>query len=168
MQKSWIAEKLWALRTARTLDELILFLQEILEAMEFDYFAFKPALYGPEVHTNFSWEWCKRYRDCDYRLIDPILAVMEALGLSFLWERARVYMPLNTEQKTIMAEARDAGLVSGAAFPVWIFPRVKGIISLASSMSDHDFARLFAARYEDIRLLLQIFCERFKQLMRND
>lgn len=67
---------------------------------------------------NYSEEWIQHYQDKGYKFIDPVVKSCFATNRPFTWETLMRTQSLSVDERLLMNEAEDAGLLDGIAVPV--------------------------------------------------
>ncbi|MCA6107970.1 autoinducer binding domain-containing protein [Bradyrhizobium cenepequi] len=104
-------------------------------------FAEPPRLQGylpRAVTVNFPADWCHRYFDRNYHVIDPVVRRTPMLPGPFLWDELAKQYQLQAAEHVVLDEAREAGLKHGMSIPLFgPFGRVS-VVSFASPFDDAD------------------------------
>jgi len=121
-----------ALTEVRQLKSL---LQQHIEALGFDYFAFlvqhpvpftRPRVF---LFSTYPERWVKHYESQNYYAVDPVLLLCQRPGRGVEWTR-----DLFTGAGNLWAEANAAGLMSGFSCSAMAPNRAIGILSIASKL----------------------------------
>ncbi len=73
---------------------------------------------APAVALNYPTDWTDYYFEHGYQSSDPVLHFAPAMAHPFLWRWLEQSVRLNRAQATVMDDAREAGLLDGAAVPI--------------------------------------------------
>lgn len=144
------------IKSIRAEAELADLLSSILRDFGFRYYAVvnhvdlaaPPA--GSVRLTNYPESWRKRSSSHLYYADDPVLMTAQKLSLPFTWDDIPQYLQLTPRQKTILAEARAAGLTHGYTVPIHIPGQVSGSCSFVYDDGEIDPACFPAAHYVGI------------------
>ncbi|MCP3396931.1 MULTISPECIES: LuxR family transcriptional regulator [unclassified Bradyrhizobium] len=95
----------------------------------------------PLVAMKAPPDWCQRYLERKYYTIDPVVRRTPMFAAPFLWdELARVYQ-LQTCERRVLQEAREAGLKNGVSVPLFGPSGRISVMSFASLFDDADLQR---------------------------
>ncbi len=104
------------------------------------------------IVTNFPEQWVRRYIECDYDPIDPIIEVATHRLTPFSWTSVVKERRLTRRQARFMDEARECGLKEGITVPIY---GLNGDMAVLSAVSGDD--RIEVERYiEANRALLHM------------
>jgi LuxR family quorum-sensing system transcriptional regulator CciR len=73
---------------------------------------------APAVALNYPASWTDYYFEHGYQLTDPVLHYARGIAHPFLWHWLEQSVKLNGAQAMVMDQAREAGLLDGAAVPI--------------------------------------------------
>jgi DNA-binding CsgD family transcriptional regulator len=73
---------------------------------------------GHGLHGNYPEDWMRRYADCGYLAVDPVILSVRRLPGVFLWENMERDVGLTASQRKILCEAGEAGLRNGIGVPL--------------------------------------------------
>ena len=73
---------------------------------------------APAVALNYPASWTDYYFEHGYQSMDPVLHYARGIAHPFLWRWLEASVKLDEEQVLIMNQAREAGLLDGAAVPI--------------------------------------------------
>jgi hypothetical protein len=96
-----------------------------------------PEYLPPAVAVNFPRDWCDRYFERKYCLIDPVVLRTPTLSGPFMWDQLADRCQLQPGERLVREESREAGLKHGISVPLF---RPWGEVSGAS----------FASQFEDV------------------
>ncbi|NOJ50252.1 helix-turn-helix transcriptional regulator [Bradyrhizobium archetypum] len=104
-------------------------------------FAEPPRLPGylpPAGTVNFPPDWCRRYFERNYHVIDPVVRRTPTLPGPFVWDELAKQYKLQSGEQRVLDEAREAGLKHGMSVPLFgAFGRIS-VVSFASPFDDAD------------------------------
>lgn len=89
------------------------------------------------VTVTFPPDWCGRYVERKYRVIDPVVRRAPTLSRPFLWDQLAKKCQLQPSEHRVLAEAKEAGLKHGMSVPLY---GPLGQVALASFASPFDDA----------------------------
>lgn len=89
------------------------------------------------VTVTFPPDWCGRYVERKYRVIDPVVRRAPTLLRPFLWDQLAKKCQLQPSERRVLAEAKEAGLKHGMSVPLY---GPLGQVALASFASPFDDA----------------------------
>lgn len=144
------------IRTVRTEAELVSLVTQILSEFGFRYFALvshvdlvaPPA--GAVRIIKYPSSWKARSVEQRYYADDPVLLTAQHLALPFAWEDIPRHIDLTQRQRTILDEARVAGLPNGYTVPIHIPGQISGSCTFIYETGAIDPACLPAAHYVGI------------------
>lgn len=73
---------------------------------------------APAVALNYPASWTDYYFEHGYQSRDPVIHYARGIAHPFLWRWLEQSVKLNGAQTTVMDQAREAGLLDGAAVPI--------------------------------------------------
>lgn len=123
-----------------------------------------PGHVSPFVAMNFPHDWRERYLARKYDTIDPVVVFTPCLTRPFLWSWLQKRPHLEPRQRTILDEAREAGLKNGVSVPLhgpW--GRV-AVLSFAARDEDSEPV----ARMGHLNALAVLFQVAFDDLTRSE
>ncbi len=118
---------------------------------------------GHGIAKNYPDDWMSHYKANNYERIDPIPRYGYTASKPFTWELVMQTRKLRREEKKVMNEARDAGLLDGLAVP--LFGR-NGELAGVGMASSTGGVRLDASLVGKIRALSYQFHLTYTELMR--
>ena len=92
----------------------------------------------PAVATNYPTSWFKHYFERKYYEVDPIVRRTPSFSGPFVWDQLRGRFKLETREKLVLAESREAGLKHGISVPLFGPLGRISVVSFASSSDDAD------------------------------
>jgi DNA-binding CsgD family transcriptional regulator len=98
----------------------------------------QPEHLPPVVALNFPSDWCDRYFERKYHVIDPVVRRAPMLSGPFLWDQLADRCQLQPSEKLVLKEAREAGLKHGVSVPLFGPLRRVSVVSFASRFDDVD------------------------------
>lgn len=143
-------------RAVRTEAELIRLLTEILTEFGFQHFALVShvdLVAPPEGSVriiSYPANWKMRSAEQRYYADDPVLLTAQRLALPFTWDEIPRLIDLTRRQKTILNEAKSAGLPNGYTVPIHIPGQISGSCTFVYETDDVDPACFPAAHYVGI------------------
>lgn len=156
-------------RRAGSRDELFALLRTVAEEKGFEWVAYaalkdheryKPDLPKPIIMAAFPSGWQRRYFDCGFAAIDPVVNHAAEIAAPFVWGWLTGIVSTDDAQRRMMSEAQQAGLKTGVTIPL-LGPRSTAtLVSFASRSSTVDaeaelgvlgmFAATFHIAYLDL------------------
>ena len=109
---------------------------------------------GHGLMRNYPDDWMAHYTDKNYQDIDPVRQYVFQAPTAFLWEDMERHIKFSKEQKKCMAEAKEAGLNNGIAFPMRGPVGSLAGIGAASSVKKSEIS-------SDELALLNVACQQF-------
>ncbi|KRQ89860.1 autoinducer binding domain-containing protein [Bradyrhizobium valentinum] len=97
-----------------------------------------PEYLPPAVTVNFPPDWCHRYFERNYRVIDPVVRRTPMLPGPFLWDELAKQYQLQSGEQRVLDEAREAGLKHGMSVPLFGALGRVSVVSFASPFDDAD------------------------------
>lgn len=73
---------------------------------------------APAVALNYPAAWTDYYFEHGYQARDPVIQYARGISQPFLWRWLEQTFRLNKVQARVMDQAREAGLLDGAAIPI--------------------------------------------------
>lgn len=67
---------------------------------------------------NYSEEWINHYHDNNYKAVDPVLKSCFSTNRPFTWDKLMKTDNLTANERLLMSEAEEAGLLDGIAVPI--------------------------------------------------
>lgn len=110
-----------------------------------------------QILTTYPDSWREHYVGQGYAQCDPVLLESARTTLPYLWGAPGGFPSLTRVQRTLMAEAREAGIRSGLAIPVHQTGRRPSSLHIASDLSPRDFAALVGEHTHLLHLLALYF-----------
>ncbi|QHO79401.1 transcriptional regulator [Bradyrhizobium sp. CCBAU 051011] len=101
-------------------------------------FAEPPRLLGylpPTGTVNFPPDWCRRYYERNYRVIDPVVRRTPTLPGPFVWDELAKLEP---GERRVLDEAKEAGLKHGMSVPLFGALGRISVVSFASPFDEAD------------------------------
>lgn len=144
------------IRTVRTEAELVRLIIEILEKFGFRHFALLSHVdlaappEGAVRIVHYPPDWQAHSLNQRYYADDPVLLTAQRLALPFTWEEIPRHIELTQRQRTILAEARLAGLPNGYTVPIHIPGQISGSCTFVFEPGTIDPACFPAAHYVGI------------------
>lgn len=130
---SWRTETENHFQALATTQQLKGLLQDYIQSLGFDYFAFfiqhrvpftRPRVY---LHDTYPKLWIKRYKEQNYYAIDPVLQLCLRSGKGVEWTPE-----LFSSAKEMWQDACNFGLLSGFSCSAMASNRAVGILSIGS------------------------------------
>jgi DNA-binding CsgD family transcriptional regulator len=90
------------------------------------------------IALNYSEQWQRRYTECRYGEVDPVVAFTPRIARPFLWDQLRDRDLLTHRQQLVMNEAHEAGLRNGISVPLHGPSARVAVVSFASQFHDAD------------------------------
>ncbi|WP_426441086.1 autoinducer binding domain-containing protein [Bradyrhizobium genosp. P] len=90
------------------------------------------------VTVTFPTDWCRRYVERKYRIIDPVVRRAPMLSRPFLWDQLAKKCQLQPGEQRVLAEAKEAGLKHGMSVPLYGPLGQVAVASFASPFDDAD------------------------------
>ncbi len=97
-----------------------------------------PEYLPPALTVNFPPEWCHRYFERKYRVIDPVVRRTPMVSAPFLWDELAKQCQLQPAEQRVLDEAREAGLKHGMSVPLFGPLGRVSVVSFASPFDDVD------------------------------
>lgn len=119
---------------------------------------------APAVALNYPTSWTDYYFEHGYQWWDPVLHYSRGIAHPFLWRWLEQSVKLNSAQATVMDEAREAGLLDGAAVPIH-GPFGNVYLLTCASANRHARARLMLPT---LAVLATQFHAAYSELCRTD
>lgn len=147
-----------AMAEAKNLDDVFVGLRQQLERLSVERFAYeliwsdsgaRPLLYI----TSYPADWSKHYVEKNYSSHDMVIRNSARQIRPFTWQDVSRDRNLTPTQRLVFNEARDIGLRSGCSVPIHGPGAAKAYLSVASSLSDEEFAKIFLRNRHEIHLL---------------
>jgi DNA-binding CsgD family transcriptional regulator len=98
----------------------------------------QPELPPPAVALNFPSDWCDRYFERKYHVIDPVVRRAPMLSGPFLWDELADRCQLQPSERLVLEEGREAGLKHGVSVPLFGPLGRVSVVSFASRFDDVD------------------------------
>ena len=143
-------------RTVRTEAELLRLVTRILTEFGFQHFALVSHVdlvappEGAVRIINYPSSWKARSVEQRYYADDPVLLTAQRLALPFTWDDIPRHMDLTQRQRTILDEAKLAGLPNGYTVPIHIPGQISGSCTFVFETGAVDPACFPAAHYVGI------------------
>ena len=151
---SFIAE----VDAAGRLDVIERMLQREVERAGFDCFAY--VLHWPPegprkpfYMSSYPRAWIEHYLAQGYRDIDPLWNFAAYTARPFLWKDVLRPMVLGATQKQLFAEAVEAGIRSGAGFPLHGPRSAMACLHIASDLGEVAFRALYEKQRHMLHLM---------------
>jgi DNA-binding CsgD family transcriptional regulator len=97
-----------------------------------------PEYLPPAVAVNFPRDWCDRYFERKYCLIDPVVLRTPTLSGPFVWDQLADRCQLQPGERLVLEESREAGLKHGISVPLFGPWGEVSVVSFASQFDDVD------------------------------
>ncbi|XIA67552.1 autoinducer binding domain-containing protein [Bradyrhizobium sp. TZ2] len=97
-----------------------------------------PAYLPPAVTVNFPPDWCHRYFERNYHVVDPVVRRTPMLSGPYLWDELAQQYQLQAGEQRVLDEAREAGLKHGMSVPLFGALGRVSVVSFASPFDDAD------------------------------
>jgi DNA-binding CsgD family transcriptional regulator len=92
----------------------------------------------PAVAVNFPAQWCDRYFERKYHVMDPVVIRTPTLSGPFLWDQLPDRYQLHPGEQLVLKESREAGLKHGISVPLFGPWGQVSVVSFASQFDDAD------------------------------
>ncbi|MCK1641281.1 LuxR family transcriptional regulator [Bradyrhizobium sp. 157] len=97
-----------------------------------------PEYLPPAVTVNFPPDWCHRYFERNYHVIDPVVRRTPMISGPFLWDELAKQYQLQSGEQRVLDEAREAGLKRAMSVPLFGPSGQISVASFASPVDDAD------------------------------
>lgn len=112
---------------AKSTQEVTQLFSDVLKNYGYDRFCYSlvtdhPSLgldAGHGIAANYPGDWMLHYRTNRYEKKDPVPRQAFKTFRPFTWDSLNQFTELNADEKRVLNEARDAGLLDGAAIPIY-------------------------------------------------
>src|SRR3977135_58814 len=92
----------------------------------------------PAVALNFPAQWCDRYFERKYHVMDPVVTRTPTLSGPYLWDQLADRCQLHPGEQVVLDESREAGLKHGISVPLFGPWGQVSVVSFASQFDDAD------------------------------
>ena len=92
----------------------------------------------PAIALNFPAQWCDRYFERKYHVMDPVVIRTPTLSGPFLWDQLADRCQLHPGEQMVLDESREAGLKHGISVPLFGPWGQVSVVSFASQFDDAD------------------------------
>jgi DNA-binding CsgD family transcriptional regulator len=92
----------------------------------------------PAIAVNFPAQWCDRYFERKYHVMDPVVTRTPTSSGPFLWDQLAARCQLHPGEQVVLEESREAGLRHGISVPLFGPWGQVSVVSFASQFDDAD------------------------------
>jgi LuxR family transcriptional regulator, activator of conjugal transfer of Ti plasmids len=103
--------------------------------------------------STYPREWIVRYNECRYLSVDVRSLASSRFARPYNWSEIGPLSSFTLDQMVLINEGTEFGIISGGSVPIHGPGDIRAVLTVASSLPETEFGKLFAAQRHVLHLM---------------